>query len=126
MPRRPDRVEPLPALAHSSSVNVELAAASHGVEQAQQGLRRRGCSVPMAEILELGPDLGVELIVRLRHGLDHAPLPRDRRRGARAKAANNGDPGAAARSLVAILNPAAGRTRPPTSGPSGKSEREAR
>ncbi|HVD89191.1 MAG TPA: hypothetical protein VNB91_09900 [Jatrophihabitantaceae bacterium] len=29
----------------------------------------------MAEILELGPDLGVELIVRLRHGLDHAPLP---------------------------------------------------
>jgi hypothetical protein len=31
--------------------------------------------VPTAEILELGPDLGVELIVRLRHGLDHAPLP---------------------------------------------------
>jgi cytochrome c oxidase subunit 1 len=43
----------------------------------------------MAEIRELGPDLGVELIVRLRHGLDHAPPPGDRRSGARGKAANN-------------------------------------
>ena len=105
-------------------MNVELAAASYRVEQAQQGLGRRGRSVPTAEILELGPDLGVELIVRLRHGLDHAPPPGDRR--ARAKNAKNGDPGAAAGSLMAILNPAAGRTRPPTSGPCGKPEREAR
>jgi hypothetical protein len=45
--------------------------------------------VPMAEIRELGPDLGVELVVRLRHGLDHAPPLGDRRPGAHGKAADN-------------------------------------